>query len=174
MISVAAGALFHPNSVVLKTYSSDLLLEFMAGLWIGQLYLQKKLPNQKLGLLLAVAGFLIFGVEGSAFHPLDSYRIFIWGLPAVLIVTGGLSLEAAGKVKSIPLLRHIGDASFSIYLLHNIVVPAVGLLPLPVAAKAALALASTCVVGFLAYRYFEIPVNRFLRSTQAKYSFNPR
>lgn len=48
------------------------------------------------------------------------------GLPAACIVAGAVSLELRGHVAGVPILKLLGDASYSIYLSHGPVLSALG------------------------------------------------
>jgi exopolysaccharide production protein ExoZ len=62
-----------------------------------------------------------------------------------------------------PLLESVGDASFSLYLLHGIVFAiAHKFLTLPPAAVTMIAIVLSIGVALLSYRFFERPVARWL------------
>ncbi|TCU04838.1 hypothetical protein [Rhizobium sullae] len=46
----------------------------------------------------------------------------MWGLPAALLLIGALSYERNGRLRKVEFLRHIGDASYAIYLSHLITI----------------------------------------------------
>lgn len=102
------------------TYTSPLLIEFMIGCLLGVMYERGALPRPQVAAFLLVTGcglLLTSGMLSAA--SLDVSRFFHWGLPAFLIVTGALGLESTLKEWRAPML--LGDASYSIYLTHGVV-----------------------------------------------------
>ncbi|MFX8633201.1 hypothetical protein ABTM26_19635, partial [Acinetobacter baumannii] len=73
-------------------------------------------------LLATGCGLLLTSGVLSAAN-ISASRFFHWGLPAFLIVTGALALEPKLKDWRLPML--LGDASYSIYLTHGVVLSAV-------------------------------------------------
>jgi exopolysaccharide production protein ExoZ len=69
---------------------------------------------------LGVAGItLSFWVE----PPEGGFRrALMWGLPAAFLLIGALSYERNGTQRKFEFLRHIGDASYAIYLSHLITI----------------------------------------------------
>ncbi|MBL0917074.1 MAG: acyltransferase [Hydrogenophaga sp.] len=116
---VVLGLVFEPQGAIAQTYTSTLLLEFVAGVLLAKAYtdgrLQKLPPAAGLLMVLAgVAGFLLTAqaaVSGPA-------RAFYWGVPGALLVAGVVLLESRGRMFSSRTLHLLGDASYSIYLTH--------------------------------------------------------
>ncbi|EKS36878.1 acyltransferase family protein [Afipia broomeae] len=120
----ALPLLVSPSGPIGLTYTSPLLIEFMIGCLLGIMYERKALPRPAVAVfLLAVGcGFLLTSGMLSAAST-GVARLFHWGLPAFLIVTGALSLEPKLRVWRLPML--LGDASYSIYLTHGVVLSVV-------------------------------------------------
>src|SRR5207248_6670198 len=57
-------------------------------------------------------------------EPFEFWRVWLWGVPAALIVGGCLWLERQERVPSLPALAILGDASYSIYLAHAVAITA--------------------------------------------------
>jgi exopolysaccharide production protein ExoZ len=163
LVAVVSGALLHPQSAALKAYSNDLLLEFIMGLWVGRLCLTGRLPGPRVGLFLLAFGLSVLSLDPWINHSVVTFRALYWGMPAVLIVFGALSIEANGGLLKVNFFKTLGDASFSIYLLHDIVVASVGRLPVPVFLKTFCALGISVLAGMLAFKYFERPLNAVFR-----------
>lgn len=119
---VLAGIVIRPTGAIGVTYTDPLMVEFLAGMMLGVLHRAGRLRSLRLGwagvlafpLLVPLLTTLVmedYAVSGSA-------RLVAWGLPAVLLVAGVLCLENRGRVRTIPLFRLIGDASYSLYLSH--------------------------------------------------------
>lgn len=154
------------NNAIFVAYTSPIITEFFQGMLIALVHQRRSLANLWAGLPIGVAALLIVG-------NLDAPRLLIWGLPSTLILIGCLALEDAKKMPSIPLVKLLGDASYSIYLSHVFVLQ-MGLLlwwRVPVTGWVQFALFTpTAVVGctfvgVLIYRYLEQPM---LRRVQLK------
>jgi exopolysaccharide production protein ExoZ len=117
------------------TFSDPILLEFLAGAFIGQLWMISAGFPVTVAAAMVVVGFAAFiGLEQLA--P-EAGRIVRWGIPAILIVAGTALAEREKSWKPLPVLRFLGDASYSIYLWHVLlgVVVTAGLLRLGVPAR---------------------------------------
>jgi exopolysaccharide production protein ExoZ len=129
---VLAGVVMRPGWIVARTYTGPLLLEFLAGIWLGVAWSRGRLmipPAVGIGLLVVAAAVL---AGGYAFGTDDGMysRLLARGVPAVLILIGMLSFETLAVVRNrIGLL--LGAASYAIYLSH----PAVMLLVRMICAK---------------------------------------
>jgi exopolysaccharide production protein ExoZ len=164
---VAAGRLVQSNSPLWLTYTDPLLLEFLAGVLLGAAYTRQiRLPAVLCLLLIAV------GVLGYAATPLlglhiAAWRVLQWGLPAVAIVTGAVMLERAGKVGYWRAPHFLGDASYSLYLVHGFAVSAAfklaGKLQLPLALTVTLAVVAGLLAGMATYKLVEQPLLRLMK-----------
>ena len=79
----------------------------------------------------AIAGILVLlGFVSILIAPMvsENTRVVTWGIPAFAIVAGAVSLEAFVAPGLPRWLLTLGDASYSIYLSHGFVLPALGLL----------------------------------------------
>jgi peptidoglycan/LPS O-acetylase OafA/YrhL len=113
-----AGA--HP---VVAFYTSDIILEFGLGLLIGNLVTKRVSISPMLSWSAFLCGVFLISCLGLKHSGL---RSLVWGLPAGLIVAGALSLELQGRLREFWLLHFLGNASYSIYLSHEIVIAAMG------------------------------------------------
>lgn len=106
--------------LITQFLGSPLLFEFLAGAVVGVLHRRGQIPIRALAgfAFLAVAvGILAFGaVVGVDW----SWRTLAWGIPAVLVLLAALYLPQVEGRKGNPLLI-LGDASYSIYLVHGFV-----------------------------------------------------
>jgi peptidoglycan/LPS O-acetylase OafA/YrhL len=103
---------------------STIVVEFLFGVVLAKLTLQgrRSLPFPLAAAMILVGAALILTVpEGS-----ENLRTLTWGVPALAIVAGAVSLESriAGALPQ--WLLTLGDASYSIYLAHGFALPAVG------------------------------------------------
>ena len=164
---VLVNVLAEPDpDTLLGFYTSKLILEFALGLAIGSLFTWGARLPVWLGWGMVASGFVaLFGL--SVALP-ETDRLFKLGVPAAFIVAGALAVERGGGiVPSWPLLHRLGDASYSIYLSHGIVLSALGQaarrfeiasVPVGLLVFSAVAIAATAIAGLLLYRYVEQPV----------------
>jgi len=111
-IFISLGLLF------ISTITSELIIiEFLFGMLIAYAFNRFKIGN-KLGLIIAIIGFIFLLSSINQMHLLHFNRVIIWGLPSFLIIFG---LVYADQYSS-PLLKYLGDASYSIYLIHFLVI----------------------------------------------------
>jgi exopolysaccharide production protein ExoZ len=102
-----------------------IVVEFVFGVALAKWTLQGfRLPSAIAGGLILVGFALILTLPMVS----ENRRVLTWGVPAFAIVAGAVSLE--------PFVAHalprwtlaLGDASYSIYLSHGFVLPALGIL----------------------------------------------
>jgi len=160
---VVMGALFPPTAAVLKTYTSPLILEFVAGVWLAEAVRRQAVLSLPLA-ALAIAG----GVAGLALipfsHPLA--QALSCAVAASAVVAGVVAFDVRRRTPSAPPLALLGDASYSIYLWHGLAVSVaaalgakLGLTPV---LTIGLGLAGGVVAGLLSYRIVEKPIEAFL------------
>ena len=94
-----------------------LLLEFLAGAWLCEAWRRGML--NKGGAVMIVASVVLFALGRLAPYS-EALRPLLWGLPAFLVVAGCVALEP--KLPKWKPLRFLGDASYSIYLTHGLVI----------------------------------------------------
>lgn len=161
----AMGAMLPSDAPApLKAYGNQLLLEFLAGVYLGRLWSSGWAPGFAVGLLLIAAGVGGFAaVQLTGFSPAP-LRFLLWGGPSVCLVLGALAVERSGRLPEIPLLHTLGDASYSIYLLHTLMLAVVYKF---VGDRYWLLFLTTlpllCIGSVICYRVFERPVERRLR-----------
>jgi exopolysaccharide production protein ExoZ len=116
-----AGAATQGGGPVWTTFTNPLVLEFVAGVWLAKAWTSGRLGGPAAGWTAVAAGCgLLLAAAVSGAEVSGAARLYLWGLPAVLIVWGGLCLERAGRVARLPPLKLLGDASYSIYLVHGL------------------------------------------------------
>jgi exopolysaccharide production protein ExoZ len=120
MVLVVTGWILAPADPILRTYTSILLLDFLAGIVLGRVSSLLMQWPRTVGVLLMAGGVAVVGMPWSTAPLL--------GPGAVLIVAGAVVLEplARRRINRIGLL--LGDASYSIYLAHPFFQRAAGLL----------------------------------------------
>jgi exopolysaccharide production protein ExoZ len=158
---VLAGALGHPGSLFLKDVTNPLLIEFIAGVWLGRAWLRGALPGLRTGAALVAAGLSGFVLLGASdLDPFGPGRFLLCGVPALLVVSGAVTVEARGGLRTWRPLRRLGDASYSLYLLHPSVIGATLKLTrgLPVAANIVVCVATSVAVALVSEAVLERPL----------------
>lgn len=160
------GALLRPGEALLRVWTDALLLEIAAGGALALLYARGRVPGPAAGaLLIALALALLAAQEVFGLPGWPHARFLLWGVPAALIVLGALALEPAREGWYLRPLRVLGDASYSLYLTHILVIAVVirlvgtGSLALVLALSFALAVAT----GVACFHLIERPVQRWLQ-----------
>jgi peptidoglycan/LPS O-acetylase OafA/YrhL len=128
-------------------------------------------------LLLAISGIVIFGgsalYEGYYALPIDSLILMqLYGIGATLGVAGFVELERQGSISVSSPLVFLGDASYSIYLIHSLVLSAMAkvivtvrpLKELPVGAAFSGMLAIALLVGIAFHVIVEKRILRWCAS----------
>lgn len=162
---VAFGAILQPQGPIALTSTGPLLLEFLAGVWIAHAWNAGRIALP-VPTALALAVSAIAAILASGFWQWQEvWRTLLWGAPAAVLLVSALALNH--HVPDRPtLVSRMGDASYSIYLSHSFVIAilqkfmkAIGittydaLLPFIL-----LAFIASGLVGWLSYRFLELPV----------------
>jgi exopolysaccharide production protein ExoZ len=107
----------HDGKSVPAFYTSSIILEFLAGVWVAILVQNKVLLGARA--LPCALAFVVMVVVlrrlGDQFALPD---VVMRGAPAVVLVYGCVAAEMRRPVREMRLFRHLGDASYSIYLSH--------------------------------------------------------
>lgn len=99
-------------------------------------------------------------------NSLSAVRALVWGVPCFLIFLVVLEMKLGDGLVT-RFMKLVGDASYSIYLTHQIVFFAVGWTALQGDLEAVLMMVAAAVFGILAYRLVEVPLldgARFFRA----------
>lgn len=156
-----------------------LVLEFIFGVCVALVILRGfRLPPGPAALLI-VAGFALMlslstGPTIGAAHSVyrQTLRVLVWGVPATLIVLSACAAEVWLRRFLPGFVLLLGDASYSIYLVHSFVLAAVGgvVAKLHLGSHAAalaviiiLGMAASGVAGILVYKLVEHPLVESLR-----------
>ena len=145
-----------------------IVVEFVFGVALAKWTLQGfRLPTAIAG------GFVLGGLALILILPMvsENTRVLTWGLPAFAIVAGAVSLEPLVAPTLPRWLLALGDASYSIYLSHGFVLPALGLLFSRLASPRLwaegltiiLCISLSALVGWVVFISIESPMLRALR-----------
>ncbi|MGD9801327.1 MAG: acyltransferase family protein [Parvularculaceae bacterium] len=157
--------------VALRFYTRPELLEFVAGVLLGAAYAHGRSPKGAAPAVLLCAGAVILAAAGQ---PALNFRALDWGLPALMLCAGALAFEDGLHRRPSVLMKLLGDASYSIYLVH---IPMLAVLRKlfgwsaggPFDAGRTLTLTALASAGCVAvYFLFEKPVDRALRARLLK------
>ena len=158
---VALGFIVTSENPLFLTYTRPIILEFVAGMLIGRLWLAGRVRGRGLGLALVLLSLAGFAAIGLLRLPFDEWTC---GPLAAMLVYGTAALERAGGVPHLRLPALLGDASYSIYLWHTFAISVVAkagtmlaLAPAPVFIAAVLA---GVLAGLAGYRLVERPLLR--------------
>jgi exopolysaccharide production protein ExoZ len=166
------------STPALALISHPLTFEFMGGCILASIYYKKeiKIKNSillilaSLSLLSAIYGYLYYNRVTGQIAPLGWWRIVIFGIPALFMVSCITSAERNGFIMHTSLIL-IGDASFSLYLSHGLTMSVIGrmwsafpsdnvlvnIIMMPILIILVL------IVGFISYRVVELPLLRLTR-----------
>jgi peptidoglycan/LPS O-acetylase OafA/YrhL len=117
---IIAAALFLVTEVLARTglisrfYGNDIVYEFLLGIGIGLIYRRGWIKE---GLWLPLAGVML-GFT-TIYLLTNEQRLLNWGLPSALIVLSCVAMEP--RFRGSRLLKVLGDCSYSVYLLHVLV-----------------------------------------------------
>jgi exopolysaccharide production protein ExoZ len=149
----------------IRSVTKPILLEFLAGVWLGLLWERVRI-SPGYSVLLFLAGTL--GLFLSEYLKPELPQVFEFGVPSALLVAGAAFYERSCPVRDIPVLRFLGDASYSIYIWHVFFATIILglLLRTGVAAPLQLILELTGTVAAccLTYVWVEYPITRRLRA----------
>ena len=168
-LTLIAAHFLSPLVPNLHFYANSMMLEFLAGIVIAAAIARWQLPFPRFW----PAAVLILLVALCWVEALDLQvdRVLRLGILAALIILGAAAAERAETAPRAVLLEHIGDASYSVYLVHVFVIAA-----LRGVTKAfeiqivgaggellflAAALIGSVTVGMLVHRLVELPSTRF-------------
>ncbi len=147
------------------------LPEFLVGVFAGRLFLAAK-NNQKLATPLVVLGVAVVSalvlVADRIPRPMISAGILS---PAFAAIIYGLALRPRwASFLEMGALVLLGDASYSLYLLHSTVISAVydHIPPLQWALRAAVAFLAAVAASLLSYSLVEEPCRKLLRGKPAR------
>jgi exopolysaccharide production protein ExoZ len=166
VVLVGASGLAIPPWATVAT--DPILFEFYLGAAIAFLYLKGFHLPRPLAVAAIVLAFSVIFLTGGV--DLGRWtRTLCWGLPGAALLLGFISLEHTGM--TVPkLFVALGDSSYSLYLVHPFIVPALGKVWValhlsqkwPAACLAVLAFGCALVAGYVLYIAIEKPITRWL------------
>jgi exopolysaccharide production protein ExoZ len=159
------GWLTH-GPLVVSFYTNPIILEFVFGVLVGWIYTSGYTASRRVSGALTTAGVLVMVGCAAAWGQTVLLRVALWGVPAAVIV---LALALTENAKPVGLRRSwqfLGDASYSIYIIHGVVLSAlfavVHHLGAPVFVMIPIGAPIAVVFGLVVYRYIERPMTTHL------------
>ena len=177
IILVGSLYFFGSNNAFLRIYLNPLTFEFIVGCMLGMRYFSRPLKgNPGVIAFVAVAvwgvGYYLFREATGNEVPFGWTRVLVFGFPAALALYAALLFEKNHGVIMPSWICKVGDASYSIYLSHVLVLSVVGRFWAFFAAEGywdnfvmlLVMLAAVLVFGYVSYQYIE---RVMLRKTRA-------
>jgi exopolysaccharide production protein ExoZ len=169
MLVLAPVGLFRQESWPAVTiFANPILLEFLAGVLLGYAVERGLRLNTMSAAILGVIGFAAILLNPRGLYMYGSERVLEWGIPAFLVVQATVTLEERFG-RSIPSwILGVGDASYSLYLTHMLVVMTVGRILVkarilaPESVFVAIGLVAAVLVSLVLYRFVEKPITTAL------------
>ncbi|HEY2658424.1 MAG TPA: acyltransferase [Caulobacteraceae bacterium] len=173
VLFVLTGLIPHSPTSQIAFYSNTLLLEFGMGCVLGLLIAHatpQRLPSWFGGALILLGAISLGLLSLVPWLP----RGLAWGVPAALFVSGCVFLEQARGATRIPALLLVGDASYSIYLSHVLVLSALfqaahRIVHDPrLVVLASIVMVCACIgAGIAVYLFIERPIIKWLKEPRA-------
>ena len=171
LVGLALWRVLHGPSgpVALEFFESTLPLEFLLGVLLGL-----ALPHVRRLASLPSLGAVLFGLAVLLFWREPNFSVWRglqWGLPALAVVAGAVGMEGSWGPRSPRWMLELGDASYSIYLVHTFALPAAGLLLSrwlhlsrgQVFVSLAISMLLSVAAGELTYRLLERPLTSWFK-----------
>jgi exopolysaccharide production protein ExoZ len=174
-------ARLHFGWPALRFIGNPIIIDFLFGVLIAARWRQERIRSIWYGytlLLLGFTGLYIFclpaGHENARFviDGTQSFtRVLSWGIPATAIVNGSLALEPYLKGAWVKWIVYLGDASYSIYLVHWPLLVVVSWILKDSGTPQSMLLAPILFVlgtgtGVAAYQFIEIPLSAAMNRTR--------
>lgn len=126
ILLVVAGMVLKPENVILKFWTSDILLEYCFGMFLYELRKRKKnrITN---GNFLGAAMIAVMFLEMffTDYLGISVFRFLKWGIPSAIMLAVCVFLLEDNKLFQRPILKFFvqtGNVSYSLYLTHYFVV----------------------------------------------------
>jgi len=118
-LSEIVSELLKIESTYLAHYGSTIILEFVAGMLISQIFSRGWFGNRVRGTIILVTGIGLFFLVSLSIPEDGRLRFLYFGLPAALLVSGCLDIESSKiRIKKSNFMSTLGDSSYSLYVSH--------------------------------------------------------
>lgn len=120
-LSASAGLFIGVRPSFVYVLTDSLLLEFVAGAWLGYAFAQGLVAGPRLGSFLVFLGIILFA--SGFWLPVERLpSVISWGVPSFLLVCGALAFESRLRTAWGRRFGKMGDSSYLLYLSHVLVV----------------------------------------------------
>jgi exopolysaccharide production protein ExoZ len=173
MALYALAFMLHPLGPLFQFLGNTIILEFLFGVAIAYAPMRREAVW---GIPLGVAALVAAGLAGVApFGDTTKYlmgvdalqRVIVYGIPAALIVYGTMQIQAKPSVWT-----YLGDASYSLYLTHPLVVSTLLTVwmtySIPADLIVAFGMLASVIVAWRIHERIERPILEALRHTRAR------
>lgn len=156
------GFFIHPTSALLTVLFDPINLMFVSGMLLAAAYNKGiRLPQWLASTLFFVSCFAIFSADFSTFKHL---YISSFHIDAVLLVAAMLNMRIFAPQRLKALLVRLGDSSYSLYLIHPILAPAICIALSKMQFESpflisTIAFISIVVAAELTFKFIESPLN---------------
>lgn len=166
-----------PIGTLSDFYGQFIILEFAAGCAIAwalrQPAVSAVVARTPIWPLMVLSGFAFIGA--AMMEPTFESRAFWYGLPAIAMVFAVAGQDLHRKPVRSSILGTLGDASYSAYVLHPLILAVLGAVILKVTGQSWLggamfalsSLAATMIAAAISLRLLERPANRAVRGALA-------
>ncbi|WP_296232625.1 acyltransferase family protein [uncultured Pseudomonas sp.] len=155
VLSLAMFGLLATQPWMSEFYRNSIVYEFVFGMGLGVIYTRGWIRQGFWLPLLVIAASLL-----TIYHFDNSMRLLHWGVPSALIVAACIAMEPCFRGNR--LLSHMGDCSYSVYLLHVIVLSLGWYLQARLGLAPALVIAACIpVIALAAWGSYELIEKRF-------------
>lgn len=167
------GALTH-GPLLLSFYMNPIILEFVLGVIVGWMYTSGyTLPRPASAVLIATSVFVMVACA-AAWGQTVLLRVAVWGIPAAVILIALALAENAKPVTQRRSWQFLGDASYSVYIVHGVVLAAllsmVNHLGAPVLVMIPVGAPIAVAFGLAVYQYVERPMTNYLRRGRRRHA----
>jgi exopolysaccharide production protein ExoZ len=180
-VGIGAGVFFAGwGALPSGIWTAPLMLEFLLGLAVGCLFVARIVIAPRAMLALGLAWWLCTAIllyNNDAVK--GDFRIAGSGVPAALILYGAMTLERLGVLRFPRFAVVAGDASYSVYLWHFVILAAAAKVFTGYGVGGAVAYIVACTaliatVGYFSFRLIERPLMRLARQTRWRSDPKPR
>ncbi|MDR6290865.1 peptidoglycan/LPS O-acetylase OafA/YrhL [Inquilinus ginsengisoli] len=163
----AIGLMSDEASLMRWFFGNTIVFTFVGGMVLYLIFRTWGRPGPMLSMVAFGTAIVILAPMVGVWNPSREARFLLWGIPSMLIVYAALGLPLM-KQAAARFLEAVGDASYSLYLCHSLVITAVffawrALGVVPPWAFIPAAFVASLLAAFVAYRFVEIPLTEAAR-----------
>jgi exopolysaccharide production protein ExoZ len=118
LLVLAGGFFAYAGNPWFDFYTNTLMLEFIFGMLVAYAAPRLKMPAWLIAVLFSAASIWFIWAIQQPVGRLDPTRWFMFGMPSAAIVLLVVAADLQGQVKTVPWLVALGNASYSLYLVH--------------------------------------------------------